>query len=270
MASTPDRTRRRDVESQRSPPDAVVGSRGIGAWLSRLAARLLPPRCLCCGAASDCLDLALCAGCRSELGGNQPCCPRCAEPLAREEPLCGRCLRKEPAFESAYVPFRYAWPLNGLVTRFKFGGDLAAGRCLARLFVEQFIADAVERSAVLVPVPLHERRLRQRGYDQARELARDVGRLLGLPVAHRLLRRVRATEAQTELDLPARRRNVRGAFEIDARELARLDSHEGGIALMDDVMTSGSTVAECARALQRAGRHDVRVWAVARAPARQR
>ncbi len=235
-------------------------------WLSRLAGRLLPVRCLLCAAAADASGSALCAGCREDLADNRPCCPSCAEPLQQPEPLCGRCLRRQPPFDDAYAPFLYAWPLDGLVTRFKFGGDLAAGRCLAQLFTERAKHDALAIPAVLVPVPLHVQRLRRRGYDQALELARDIGRALAMPVATRVLRRLRATDAQTELSLRDRRRNVRGAFAVDAGALAKIPTDRGAIALLDDVMTSGSTLAECARVLRRAGCREIRVWAIARAP----
>lgn len=236
-------------------------------WLNALGAWALPARCPLCGAGIA-EDDALCAGCRADLAGNDPCCARCAEPLVRAEPACGRCLRRPPGFDRAFAGFRYAWPLDGLVTRFKFGGDLAAGRTLARLLAERVREADLPRPDLLVPVPLHDGRLRQRGHDQALELARDLGRALQLPVAGGLLRRTRATLAQTDLDAPGRRRNVRGAFAVDPRAGAR---HGGGraLALVDDVMTTGSTLGECAAALRRAGYGPIQAWVVARAPARR-
>lgn len=168
-----------------------------------------------------------------------------------------------------YAPLRYAWPLDGLVTRFKFGGDLAAGHSLARLFLERLQADGVGTPALLVPVPLHRERLRARGYDQALELARDIAAGLdGVSLRSDLLRRVRATGAQTALDAAGRRRNVHGAFAIDTRALQRLGDRRPPVALLDDVMTTGSTLGECARVLAGAGFRHVEAWAVARAPFR--
>jgi ComF family protein len=114
---------------------------------------------------------------------------------------------------------------------------------------------------VLLVVPLHGRRLRQRGYNQALELARPVARALGVPLRIDALRRVRPTQAQTELDAVARRRNVRGSFAVVAG--VALPTH---VAVLDDVMTTGATLAECARVLKRAGVQTVDVWALARAP----
>lgn len=236
-------------------------------WLAATSHWLLPPRCVLCESVPDAGPGALCAGCRGDLQANSPACPRCAEPLRRPEPLCGRCLRREPPFHAAFAACRYAWPLDGLVARFKFNGDVAAGRCLARLFVAGLAQAAVPRPDLIVPVPLHRRRLRRRGYDQALELARDIGRGTGIPVAGDLLQRQRPTRAQTELDLAGRRRNVRGAFAVAPKVHARLQAGVH-IALFDDVMTTGSTLAECAHSLRQAGVRDIQAWVIARAPAR--
>lgn len=257
-------TRRRSRPVGR--PDQPSAHKRVGRWLSAFGAWLLPTRCTLC--AVECKGtIALCTPCRNDLEMNRPCCSRCAEPLPRAEPLCGRCLKREPPFEAAFAGFRYAWPLDGLIARFKFAGDLAAGRTLARLLATRIRAESLPLPALLVPVPLHRRRLRQRGYDQALELARDIAHELDLPLAANLLSRTRATAAQTDLDAAQRRRNVRRAFAVNPRSLSRL-SDRPPIALLDDVMTTGSTLRECATVLKRAGFTNIQVWAIARAPAR--
>lgn len=223
---------------------------GLGRWL-------LPWRCLLCGdAGADGLDL--CAACAAELPRNTSCCARCALPLPRAAALCGACQRKPPPWDAAWAPFRYGWPLDRLEARYKFGRDLAAGRALAELWRR---IPAPAAPLWILPVPLHRGRLRERGYNQALELARPLGRALGVPVRHDLLSRAHATTAQTELDAAARRRNVRGAFVLRAG--AELPAH---VAVLDDVMTTGATLAECARVLKRAGVARVEAWALARAP----
>ena len=226
--------------------------------LQRLQAWLLPWRCLLCGAAgADGLDL--CRACAAELPRNHHCCARCALPLPGSVASCGACQRKPPPWQAAWAPFRYGWPLDRLEARYKFGRELAAGRTLAELW--QRLPPPLARPALILPVPLHRARLRQRGYNQALELARPVGRALGIPVRHDVLLRARATAAQTELDAAMRRRNVRGAFAL--RDPVALPAH---VAVLDDVMTTGATLAECARVLRRAGVARVDVWALARAP----
>ncbi len=219
---------------------------------------VLPLRCLLCSAAgADGIDL--CADCAAELPRNRSCCTRCALPLATPAPLCGECQRRTPPWDAAWAPFRYGWPLDRLESRYKFGADLAAGRVLSTLWRRE--PCPVELPQLLLTVPLHRSRLRQRGYNQALELARPLARSLGLPLRHDVLQRVRQTDAQTELDALGRRRNVRGAFALHAG--AELPAH---VAILDDVMTTGATVAECARVLKRAGVQRVDVWALARAP----
>ncbi len=230
----------------------------LGKLAGRLQRWLLPWRCLLCGAdGADGLDL--CAACAAELPRNRSCCARCALPMPQPVALCGRCQLHAPTWAAAWAPFRYAWPLDRLEARYKFGRELAAGRALATLWLREPRELALPQ--LLLPVPLHRQRLRERGYNQAQELVKPLARALGVPWRRDVLLRLRATEAQTELDAPARRRNVRGAFAL--RSGVALPAH---VAVLDDVMTTGATLAECARVLRRSGVARVDVWALARAP----
>jgi ComF family protein len=241
-----------------------VCSRGPGpatrlrGWLARSLHALLPARCLLCGGAGvDGLDL--CAACGAALPWNRTACARCGLPLPAPEPACGRCLRAPPAFAATFAPWRYAFPLDRLLPRLKFHGDLAAGALVAGRMLEA--SRAAPRPQALVPVPLHRARLRERGYDQALELARPLARGLGLPLRLDLLQRIRATAAQSDLAAAARRRNVRGAFAAGAR--TGVPAH---VARVDDLMTTGATLGECARVLRAAGVARVDVWVAARVP----
>lgn len=239
--------------------DALPWWHAAKATLQRL---VLPFRCLLCGGpGADGLDL--CRDCASELPRNRRCCARCALPLAEPAALCGRCQRRPPPWSAAWVPFRYAWPLDRLETRFKFGADLAAGRVLSTLWLREPLP--MECPDLIVPVPLHRHRLRERGYNQAIELARPLARTLRVPLENTWLQRGRGTSPQTELGAAARRRNVHGAF------VARTDvAWPEHVALLDDVMTTGATLVECSGVLRRAGVKRIDVWALARAPASPR
>lgn len=227
-------------------------------WFSILQQWLLPWRCLLCGdAGANGVDL--CADCAAELPRNTHCCQRCALPLPITAPLCGRCQRKPPPWDAAWAPFRYTWPLDRLETRFKFSRDLAAGRVLATMWQRE--PRQPDLPQLILPVPLHPRRLRTRGYNQALELARPLARALGIPCHADILKRLRHTDAQTGLDAIERRRNLRGAFAL--REGIELPSH---VVVLDDVFTTGVTLSECTKVLKRAGVARVDVWAVARAP----
>jgi len=236
----------------------------VDGWAGRLLRIALPLRCLLCGDRGS-SGRDLCAGCARDLALNAPCCPRCALPLETPAPLCGECVEREPPFAAAWAPFRYEHPLDLLEARFKFRGDLAAGRVLASLMIERASGIGPLRPNAIVPVPLHLSRLRERGYNQALELAKPLARAFDIRLEPDLLRRVRATAAQTGLDATARRRNLRDAFAVSARPA--IPAH---VALFDDVMTTGTTARECARVLRRAGVGRVDVWALARAPHRRR
>lgn len=165
----------------------------------------------------------------------------------------------------------YAFPWDGLITAFKFRGrsELASllGELLAmRLQALQEADDAAHPAADLVlPVPLSEQRLRERGFNQAWELARRVARHGGLDSDAHTLQRVHHTTPQTGLDARARRANLRGAFRVDPRRAARVQGRH--VALVDDVLTTGATAHEAARTLHAAGAASVQLWVVARAPA---
>jgi ComF family protein len=229
-------------------------------WWKKLPLPGLPWRCQLCGA--DGVDgIDLCEGCIADLPRNTICCARCALPLASSAAICGTCQRRPPPWDAAWVPFVYGWPLDRLESRFKFGGDLACGRSLAKLWCDTVLP--LDLPKLILPVPLHRQRLRDRGYNQALELARPLARAMSVPLSHDVLTRNRPSAPQTELDARARRRNVRKAFVLKPTRV--LPAH---VAIVDDVMTTGATLAECARALKSAGVARVDVWALARAPTR--
>lgn len=236
----------------------VYGIRArVTALVARAGAVLLPPRCLACADPGvDGLDL--CAACHAALPASGHACARCALPLASQG-TCGACLRRPPPLDLVCASFVYAAPLDRLLPRYKFHGDLAAGRLLAGLMLPA-VARCTTPQA-LVPVPLHRQRLRRRGYDQALELARPLATALGIPLRAGLLQRVRPTAPQSELDAAARQRNLRDAFR--ARGRGPLPSH---VTLVDDVMTTGATLHAAAAALRRAGVARVDAWVCARAP----
>lgn len=211
--------------------------------------------CALCGRRS--LGGAVCALCLERLPRLPAArCPICSEPTPLGE-VCGACLKRPPAFDRALAAFRYAPPLDGLVQRFKYGGDLT----LAQFFADRLAATLSGEPLpdLLLPMPLHPDRTRERGFNQAVEIGKALARRLDLTLDWRACRRLRATAPQAGLDLKARRRNLRGAFACD-RDLGGLR-----VALLDDVMTSGASLDALATAARRAGAADVTAWVVARA-----
>ncbi len=212
----------------------------------------LPPSCLLCGSDSK---GALCSPCAADLPPLAPGCPQCAEPTTHGE-RCGRCLTHPPHFDATIAVFRYAFPLDRLMQAFKYRGELA----LADWFGGKLAERVGEHSfGVILPMPLHPDRLRERGFNQAAELAKRVGKTLKIPVDFNACRRRRPTTSQADLPLDKRSANVRGAFECGVN-LSGQD-----ILLIDDVMTTGATLDECARTLKLHGAKTVTVAVVARA-----
>ena len=227
--------------------------------LGRLEHLVLPPTCLLCGAAGA-AGLDLCAGCLNDLSRNLAACPRCATPLpAGWSGPCNHCRAQPPDFDRAFVPFRYQPPVDFLIVRLKFSGRLTCARVLGELFAAALAERGEPPPDCIVPVPLHPRRLRERGFNQALELARATARRFRIPLWSNGLRRVRHTVPQTQLDARQRQTNPLGAFALAA------PLSGSRIALMDDVVTTGSTVAECARVLRAGGATEIEIWAIGRA-----
>jgi ComF family protein len=202
---------------------------------------------LCRGAATD----LLCEACDADLPRlAQPCCPRCALPSPRGE-VCGRCLNEAPHYDATVAALRYEFPADVLVHALKFRGELALARLLGGLLSSQIHTIEIDR---VIPVPLSAARLRERGYNQSVEIARQLGAKLDLA----LCVRERDTPAQMDLPYAQRKRNVRGAFRC-TRSLAG-----ARVAVVDDVMTTGATLNEVASVLKQAGAARVINWVVAR------
>lgn len=235
----------------------------VDGWWRRWSFRWMPGCCALCGGGSA-RDVDLCAACEAELPTNDACCAHCALPMPVAAARCGRCQKSAPEFDRAFCAFRYAWPLDSLVTRFKFSADLAAGRVLSALLARRVIAAATAQTLrlpdLILPVPLHGDRLRERGFNQAWELSLPIAAALKVPARAEGLLRMRPTPRQSGLSALHRRRNVRGAFVVQA------DVRGRHVAIVDDVITTAATVRECAKALKRAGAASVQVWAIARAP----
>jgi ComF family protein len=250
------------VDREEKTVNPIASNSVDGLW-SRIQRLVLPPHCLLCGQSGD-GPRDLCRACAADLERNRTSCPRCALPLQTPAPLCGECLQRAPPFDAAFAPYLYGHPLDLLVAKLKFGRSLAAGRVLADLWLDAIAHLVPARPDVLVPVPLHTARLRERGYNQALELAKPLARALRIPLAEKMLSRTKATGAQANLDAKTRRKNLRGAFEFnESPGVAVAATH---VVLIDDVMTTGATLRECARVLKRAGIARVDVWALARAP----
>lgn len=238
-------------------PMSTALPRSVYHWLQNTHYLVYPPRCALCDAPGS-GGLDLCEGCHADLPWLLNACRYCAEPLATShQAVCRKCQKQPPIFDSAAAALRYTAPANWLITRLKFHRHLSHARILGALLAERVAQE--DRPNVLLPVPLHPTRRRERGFNQAAEIAATTSRRLGIRTQPGLATRARATARQAELHADQRRANVRGAFAASQRA-AGLD-----IAIIDDVATTGHTATELARTLKRAGASRVRLWTAARA-----
>ncbi|WP_455197986.1 double zinc ribbon domain-containing protein [Kaarinaea lacus] len=240
----------------------------MNKWINNIHNRvyyaLFPPVCVLCGdrgihTASRGIDL--CKPCHSELPRLTSSCTRCAVPLAGElsrEPLCGRCQVRPPAYNRCLSLLHYQPPTDHLIQSLKFQGQLEMARLLGQLMAHWLSGVIDTRPDVLIPVPLHRDRLRERGFNQAVELARPIATQLGCAMDVSSCRRTKITPPQSELSRKERVNNIRGAFQV-------VKPIQGRVAIIDDVMTTGSTAHELASMLLKAGADSVDVWVFARA-----
>ncbi|WP_292016653.1 ComF family protein [Marinobacter sp. HL-58] len=207
----------------------------------------------------------LCDPCRHDLPVNHWHCRCCALPLAfaAEDTLCGQCLQAPPPFSRVIAPWRYRFPVDGMIQRYKYNGQRAFARPLIHDLAER-VANNLEaapdqRPDLLVASPMHPARLRRRGFNQAADIAEQVSKHAGIPWTTRLVTRNRRTRPQRGLDREQRLANLRGIFQVNATPPPRL-------AIIDDVVTTGATARSLTEALIKAGAEDVQVWALARTP----
>lgn len=243
--------------------------------LMRLQQLILPPRCIACGDPANrhspgpgfslCPIIDLCSRCQAQLPMNLPACHRCALPLSgtRSGVICGRCLQHPPPYEASWCAFEYTYPVTHLVCRLKYGGALAPSRVLGGLLGDYLrVHHAGPWPECFIPVPLHALRYQSRGYNQVIELGRCLEQALGIHMRCDLVVRARYTPEQAGLSRRARRKNLHRAFVTTDVALPR------HIAVLDDVVTTGSTLNELVKTLKKGGAQHVEVWGLARAAIR--
>ena len=175
-----------------------------------------------------------------------------------ESSVCGTCLANPPAFDTCVAAVNYAFPISALLHSLKYQNNLAMAPVLADLLTARI--DAGPLPDFIVPMPLHPARLRERGFNQAIEIARRVSKKSGVPVLSAICRRVKDTSSQTGLPWKEREKNIRNAFACEA------DLSGKRVAILDDVMTTGSTLNELAKVLRKCGATHITGWVVARTP----
>lgn len=238
------------TQIKRAPAPGSDGRNGLGLQL------LLPQDCFLCAAPAG--ATLLCPACAGDLPRlDEPACPICALPTT-DGAVCGACLRKAPHFDATQACFRYAFPVDRLVQALKYRHNLAIAHFLAEALLQLPTAEAATAD-LLVALPLSERRLAARGFNQAVELARPLARQLGIPLLTTGYARSLDTPPQASLPWKERQKNISGAFECG------MDLRGKHVIVIDDVMTTGATLDEFARTLKKHGARRVSNRVVARA-----
>lgn len=236
------------------------GSKQIKQWSTIIQDCVYPPTCLLCGDPGF-RSLDLCTGCYHNLPVYQSGCQRCAAPLPTQTNsnlLCADCQKQLPAFDSVHAGFHYQEPIRHLIHQFKFSGRFANARLLGTLLAEQ-LQEKLPRPQAIIPVPLHMKRYRQRGFNQSIELSRHLSKQLWIPLGLNVCKRSRYTTPQAELNARQRRRNLARTFTTSNSQGLK------SVAILDDVMTTGSTVRSLCQTLKQSGIQHIQVWVIARA-----
>ena len=221
--------------------------------LAQLYSNITATQCLLCGI--SCEQNCLCTDCIKTLPKLYNSCPRCASPLSQSL-ICGSCLHHPPEQDTSFSLFEYKAPIDRLIADFKYHD---------KLFLSQFLAKKMAKGLksrplpqLLIPIPLHPRRLRQRGYNQSLELTKILSKQLSIPFCSKSLIRIKDSQPQTSLPYKQRAKNIQRAFKVVN---TMLPTH---IALIDDVLTTGHTANAAAKALHQAGVITIEVWTIAR------
>jgi len=228
--------------------------------LKKIINLLLPNQCILCQANSE-RSLSLCLDCEKELPWNDKACPRCGKGITSiDQSLCGICLSHPPPYHGCIAAFRYQAPISDWISGMKFHDKWHYSQILGKLFAKtlQRTLEKKDYPELIIPVPLHQKRLRKRGFNQALEIAKPIAKLLNIPIDIKSIQRIKNTQPQSELSAKDRCSNIRNAFKINTKIKA---SH---IAIVDDVITTGNTINEFTNIVKKNGVQRIDVWACSR------
>lgn len=218
-----------------------------------IAQLLFKQNCLLCSASTH-GEISICNDCLQDISyAPGLCCPQCG--LTSQGEVCGKCLNKPPHYDNTYALFTYAYPIDALIQHYKYNNALYLSKTLGRLLTEKIAADDID---LLIPMPLHPARIKERGFNQSLEVAKVVAKQRNITLDVTSCTRVRNTCPQASLPLKERTKNIKGAFQC-AKNLTGKN-----IAIIDDVMTTGASLNELAKTLKKSGASGISNWVLAR------
>lgn len=231
---------------------------GFKSFITMFSRFALPSACLLCDKHTS---LPICPACEKDLPTLGTSCTRCARILSTAAKVqCGACLQSPPPFDCTFALFPYEQPIIQLIAQLKFGHQLSCARALGKIFCQNMLNKWYVNAALpdlIIPIPLHPKRLRMRGFNQALEIAKEISKFFNIPIDHSTTR-IKATIAQSHLPASRRQKNVAHAF-IFNRSYQDLT-----VAVMDDVITTSYTMNEFCGGLRKNGVKKIHVWCCAR------
>ena len=228
--------------------------KSLKAILDGVMDGILPRRCVLCQRQSD---WGICDLCHRLLPWIECACEVCGSPM-RQSGICGACVANSRVYHHSIIPFHYRPPVSDLVQGLKYAGHLEYAPALAQMLTISVLRSGVPTPQIILPMPLHNRRMAVRGFNQCTQIAKTVGQTLQVPLDTRSFQRCKNTPAQTDMDEKQRRKNMVGAFRFFG------DPGYSHVALLDDVVTSGSTIGAACRTLKSAGISRIQIWAIAK------
>ncbi len=217
--------------------------------------QLFPQQCIICQQSSE--GPIFCCACLAGLPRMQTACGSCALPVTTTRSLCGRCQKKPPPVDLAKTLFYYQPPITQAIFQLKFSGKIRFAKFFGSLLTKAISKENLQAD-FLVPVPLHKKRLRERGFNQAIELAKPISKALNIPIC-RQIKRITNTPTQIKLNAKQRQKNIRNAFST------KQSFKNKRLIIIDDVVTTTATTHELAKLLKKNGAKMVAVFSVARA-----
>lgn len=218
---------------------------------------LLPKRCLQCARVIENTQGHVCHTCYPELPFQSHYCHRCGQNSSANTDYCGHCINTPPAFDHCFCPFKYESSIKELICKLKYRERPELAKTAATLLKNELIEHNFERPDALIAVPMHISRLRERGYNHSALITQNLSKALDIPRLYNTLSKSRKTKPQAQQSLKQRKKNLKGSFELIKKIQIK------SVAIVDDVVTTGSTADEIAKILKKNGVDYVQVWGLA-------
>jgi len=217
---------------------------------------VIPEKCIDCNRAIKSNDTCICDICYPKLPFLDNACQHCGQPFNADADICGRCIKSSPIYDQCFYAFKYEYPIDKQICQFKYSERPELAKPIAKLLYHEIKQHYLPTPELLIPVPVHTRKLRERGFNQSLLLTKILSSLTGIPYANSI-DKYRHTSPQAQQTLKQRHNNIKNSFRLNTKINAK------HVAIIDDVITTGATVSEISKILQKNGVDYIQVWGVA-------